>query len=285
MLKSEPHPIKPPPTYRGRLAPSPTGYLHLGHAWTFWTAARRCVEAQGTLVLRKEDLDNSRVRPEFATALREDLRWFGVDWQEGPDCGGPFAPYLQSQRLSFYRDTLQVLHSQGLIYPCTCSRQDVLRSIAAPHANEDEPLYPGTCRNHTSKIGTHINWRFRVPDGQAVEFVDGNLGPQRFVAGIDFGDFIVWRADNLPAYQLAVVTDDAAMGITEVVRGADLLRSTARQLLLYRALGLAIPSFYHCVLATDEHGVKLSKRNNDLTLHAFRNRGFFPEQLRLDWIV
>ncbi len=274
-----------PPTYRGRLAPSPTGYLHVGHARTFWTAANRCLNAQGTLVLREEDLDFSRVRPEFSKGLLEDLGWFGLDWQEGPDCGGQFGPYLQSRRLDFYRETLQILFNKGLIYPCVCSRQDIIRSIAAPHANEEEPIYPGSCRNREGRIGTRVNWRFRVPDGDAVEFVDENLGPQRFVAGIDFGDFVVWRADDLPAYQLAVVTDDAAMGITEVVRGADLLLSTARQLLLYNVLSLRIPRFYHCLLTKDEQGEKLSKRHNDLTLRVLRDRGWSPEQLRMKWVA
>src|SRR5205823_4227918 len=149
-----------------------------------------------------------------------------------------------------------------MIYPCHCSRQDVSRSASAPHLEDDEPIYPGTCRNLKNDGANHaspVSWRFRVPEGRAVEFIDGYFGPQRLILGKDFGDFVVWRHDDIPAYQLAVVTDDAAMQITEVVRGADLLRSTARQLLLYEALGLSLPAFYHCPLVTDEKGVRLAK--------------------------
>jgi len=275
-----------PRPYRGRLAPSPTGYLHLGHARTFWVAQQRALAQDGVLVLRNEDLDQARCRPGFVAAMYEDLAWFGLAWQEGPDRGGPVAPYSQSQRLEFYRAAIDQLRTRGFVYPCTCSRQDVLRALAAPHAGEDEPLYPGTCRpgspaRPASRApSTPVSWRFRVPDGEAVEFVDGHDGPQAFVAGKDFGDFVVWRPDDLPAYQLAVVVDDAAMGITEVVRGADLLKSTARQMLLYRALGQAPPQFYHCPLVTDASGVRLAKRHDALALRALRQQGLRPEDLR-----
>ena len=269
--------------YRGRLAPSPTGFLHLGHARTFWVAAQRARAAGGTLVLRNEDLDRARCKKEFVAAMYEDLRWFGLDWQEGPDCGGPVGPYSQSERMSFYRDTLEKLRTGGFLYPCTCSRRDILNALSAPHEGDDEPIYPGTCRSDSGRK-THdtrakVNWRFRVPDGEAVPFVDGHYGPQQFVACQDFGDFIVWRHDNIPAYQLAVVVDDAAMRITEVVRGEDLLLSTARQLLLYRALRLAVPTFYHCPLLTDEAGVRLAKRHDALSLRTLRGRGERPEIL------
>lgn len=284
-----------PPPYRGRLAPSPTGHLHLGHARTFWTAQQRAQAACGTLLLRNEDLDRQRCKPEFVTAMLEDLRWFGFDWQEGPDRDGPHAPYTQSERMPRYRAAFEQLRAAGLLYPCTCSRQDVLRALQAPHQGEDEPLYPGTCRNRSefrvlsseSGVRTHPNpepsWRFRVPDGRTVTFHDALLGPQSFVAGRDFGDFVVWRNDDLPAYQLAVVVDDAAMSITEVVRGADLLASTARQLLLYEALGLVAPAFCHCPLMTDAQGVRLAKRHDALSLRTLRQRGHSPVELRAQW--
>lgn len=269
--------------YRGRIAPSPTGYLHLGHARTFWWAQERSRSNGGALVLRNEDIDRARCKPEFVSAMIEDLRWFGFDWQEGPDVGGPFAPYNQSERYPLYREALAKLEQGSFIYPCTCSRKDLQSAARAPHAEEDtEPIYPGTCRKaHKSQIGDgKFHWRFRVPDGETISFTDANFGPQQFVAGKDFGDFVVWRNDDVPAYQLACVVDDAAMEITEVVRGADLLVSTARQLLLYRALGLTPPQFYHCALMTDEAGVRLSKRHEPLSLRTLRQQGRVPEALR-----
>ncbi len=278
--------------YRGRIAPSPTGYLHLGHARTFWIAQQRARQNHGKLILRNEDLDSARCKNEFVSAMYEDLRWFGLNWNEGPDRAGPFGPYSQSERRAVYLGALHQLREAGLIYSCTCSRQDVLRSLQAPHQGEEEPVYPGTCRAKL-ELGTSnsapaltrpaFNWRFRVPDGETVSFVDAHLGPQQFVAGKDFGDFIVWRHDNVPAYQLAVVVDDSQMQITEVVRGADLLVSTARQLLLYRALRLNPPSFYHCDLMTDENGVRLAKRHDALSLRALRSQGADPIQLRVNW--
>ncbi len=230
--------------YRGRLAPSPTGLLHIGHACTFWTAFQRALAHSGTLVFRNEDLDPQRSKAKFAEAMIEDLHWLGIHWQEGPDVGGPFAPYEQSRRRDFYLAAWRKLRDGGFIYPCTCSRKDLANSAAAPNEGDDEPHYPGRCRERIGEASRYeapagVNWRFRVPDGEEIAFDDLHLGPQRFVAGKDFGDFVVWRRDDVPAYQLAVVADDAAMQITEVVRGADLLKSTARQLLLIRALGTA----------------------------------------------
>lgn len=269
--------------YRGRLAPSPTGFLHLGHARTFWIAQSRAREARGTLILRNEDLDRGRARPEFVQAFLEDLAWFGLEWQEGPDVGGPCGPYHQSERLAIYREAFARLKARGLVYPCACSRQDVLRALQAPHAGEEEPVYPGTCRDLTVPPQGKINWRFRLPPSGNVVFEDGGFGRQSFRAGTDFGDFIVWRHDDLPAYQLACVVDDAAMGITEVVRGADLLASTARQLLLYRALGLHPPAFHHCPLMTDERGIRLAKRHDALSLRELRRQGARPAALREGW--
>jgi len=269
--------------YRSRIAPSPTGYLHLGHARTFWTAQERARAHHGALILRNEDIDRSRCKPQFVSAMLEDLRWFGFDWQEGPDIGGPFAPYNQSERYPLYRDALAKLENAGYIYPCVCSRKDLQSAARAPHADDDEePIYPGTCRElRKSEIGNRkFCWRFRVPDGETISFHDAHFGPQQFTAGRDFGDFVVWRNDDVPAYQLACVADDIAMRITEVVRGTDLLVSTARQLLLYRALAATPPQFYHCPLMTDDTGVRLSKRHDALSLRILRQGGAVPDQLR-----
>jgi glutamyl-tRNA synthetase len=271
--------------YRGRIAPSPTGFLHLGHARTFWTAQQRAEAAGGTLVLRNEDLDAGRCRPEFVAAMMEDMRWFGLRWQEGPDCGGVLGPYAQSERGDLYRNALEKLRQGGWVYPCRCSRRDVLRALQAPHEGEEEPVYPGTCRPAAGTVafapeGGETNWRFRVPDGEWIRFEDRFYGSQEFQAGKDFGDFVVWRHDGTASYQLAVAVDDAAMKITEVVRGADLLASTARQLLLYRALGLTAPAFYHCPLVTDESGARLAKRHDAMSLRTLRAKGLTAKMLR-----
>lgn len=276
-------------TYRGRIAPSPTGYLHLGHALTFWRAQERAEQNGGTLILRIEDLDRDRCRPEFREAIIDDLRWFGLRWEEGPDVGGTCAPYVQGERRENYLAAWRKLRDAALIYPCSCSRRDVLQSAGAPHHENEEPVYPGTCRPESGTISVldlprDRNWRFRVPDGEALSFADQRLGTQRAIAGLDFGDFIVWRKDDVPAYQLAVVTDDDAMQITEVVRGADLLLSTFRQLLVYRALGLSTPEFYHTELITDESGQRLAKRHDSLSLRTLRDAGADPKQLRAQFM-
>lgn len=252
--------------YRGRLAPSPTGFLHLGHAQTFLAAQKRAHENSGELLLRVEDLDRTRCKTEYIDAMLEDLRWAGLDWDG--------TPVFQSQR--DYSAALDQLRADGTIYPCTCSRKDVLASANAPH--EEEPIYPGTCREKIFS-GVPCNWRFRVPDGEELRFHDNRLGEQSAVAGRDFGDFLVWRKDGVPAYELAVVVDDAAMQITEVVRGEDLVRSTFRQLLIYRALGFTPPEFYHTPLIFDETGRRLAKRDGALTLRAMRAAGLPPPQL------
>jgi glutamyl/glutaminyl-tRNA synthetase len=247
-------------------------------------AAERAKEREGVLILRNEDLDPQRSRAEFVRAMVEDLRWLGIQWSEGPDCGGAFGPYAQSERRAHYFQTWRRLREGGFIYPCVCSRKDLAQSASAPNEGDvdDELVYVGTCRGRSAAEWLEpagVNWRFRVPDGEAIEFADLNLGVHRYVAGRDFGDFLVWRRDDVPAYQLAVVVDDAAMRITEVVRGADLLKSTARQLLLMRALGLAAPDYFHCELVRDAAGVRLAKRHDALSLRHLRESGMAPEQV------
>ena len=278
----------------------------MGHAKTFWTAQERARGRNGALILRNDDLDAQRCKPELVRGVFEDLKWFGFEWDEGPDCGGPYGPYNQSERRGFYLDAFAKLLEAGAIYPCRCSRQDVLRALSAPHEGEEEPVYPGTCRSSgegsapeicdsmlPSLLGRRqgltdsevhrVSWRFRVPDGEEVAFDDGGFGRQRFVAGEDFGDFVVWRNDDLPAYHLAVVADDHAMGISEVVRGEDLLTSTARQLLVYRALGWNAPKHFHCPLVRDESGQRLAKRHDSLSLKVLRESGAEPVELRESW--
>ena len=274
----------PPTPYRGRLAPSPTGLLHIGHAATFWIAYQRALKSDGVLVFRDEDLDPQRSRHVFAEAMLEDLHWLGIRWHEGPDVGGPLGPYRQSQRRQFYVDAWRKLRDAGAIYPCTCSRKDLALAASAPNEGDDEPLYPGRCRHKIAEAANYArpkgaNWRFRVPDGETIRFDDRHLGPQSYIVGRDFGDFVVWRRDDVPAYQLAVVVDDSAMQITEVVRGSDLLKSTARQLLLIRALGFPVPAYFHCDLLRDATGNRLAKRHDALSLRALREQGVTPEQV------
>ena len=276
-------------SYRGRIAPSPTGYLHIGHAITFWQAQERARRQGGTLVLRIEDLDPDRCRPEFNDAIMHDLRWFGLVWDEGPDVGGPFVPYVQSARRPSYVEAWEKLRRGGSIYPCKCSRRDVATSAGAPHGESDEPFYPGTCRPREREIAraanpAGVNWRFRIPDTRRMHFIDGRLGEQSAIAGEHFGDFVVWRRDDVPSYQLAVVVDDAAMRISEVVRGADLLVSTFRQLLLYEALASPPPEFYHTELLRDSTGRRLAKRDAALSLRALRDSGVTPEELRAKYL-
>jgi glutamyl-tRNA synthetase len=252
----------------------------------------RAKEAGGQLIFRDEDLDPQRCKPVFSAGAMEDLRWFGCDWQEGPDCGGEFGPYRQSERGAMFLKAWKQLKDDGHIYPCDKSRKDVARAAQAPHAEDDaaEPIYPECWRppighGQDAESPGASNWRFRVPEDRSVEFDDGRLGPCAFQSLRDFGDFLVWRKDGVPAYELAVVVDDAAMQIIEVVRGEDLLISTARQLLLYEALGLTPPEFYHAPLLCNTNGQRLAKRNRSLTLRELRAAGHHPGQLRHseDW--
>lgn len=267
--------------YRGRLAPSPTGHLHLGHVQTFWIASQRAILAEGELLLRCDDLDFARCREEFVTGFVEDLEWLNIRW---------LPPMVrQRDRIALYRHALEHLHAGGYIYPCDRSRRDVLNAAGAPHegpgGEDDEPIYPPAFRPDPAApltpLGDSIrqNWRFRVPDGAQLTFEDGNLGRQCATAGRDFGDFVVWRKDGLPSYQLASVVDDALLGITEVVRGADLVRSTFRQLLLFKALNRCEPRFFHCPLVLDDQGNRLAKRHEALSLRTLRSAGATREEL------
>jgi glutamyl/glutaminyl-tRNA synthetase len=332
-----------PASRRGRLAPTPTGLLHVGHARTFAVAAERAGSAG--LVMRIEDLDGPRCRPEYTAAALEDLRWLGLDWTEGPDLGGPLGPYTQSERTAWYLEIWRQLEATGLIYPSPHSRRDVEAAATAPHdtthdtthatptratpfieaprrepagrravgrepppeANTNppppeaprratnnpsglqpappapaEPIFPPALRparwDRAAAPGG-FPWRFRVPDGRVIEFHDELCGTVRRTAGVDFGDFVIWRRDDLAAYELAVVADDHAMEIAEVVRGEDLLTSTARQLLLYEALGWQPPAFAHAPLVCDAAGHRLAKRSGGLAIRGLRDAGWTPNEV------
>ena len=319
---------------RGRLAPTPTGLLHCGHARTFALAAERAGSAG--LVLRIEDLDPPRCREEFVTAAIEDLRWLGLEWTEGPDVGGPHGPYRQSERTAWYLEIWRRLEAAGAIYPSPHSRRDVDEAASAPHEEgqagctatglpkTDEPVAEAAtrlpnsvarlpCNRDSGRTATGlpagrtatglpaespvfppslrptrweraaapggVAWRFRVPDGRTIEFHDAIEGTVRRTAGVDFGDFVVWRRDDLAAYELAVVADDHAMEIAEVVRGADLLTSTARQILVSEALGWTPPAFCHAPLVRDAAGQRLAKRAGGLAIRQLRARGLSPTQV------
>lgn len=268
---------------RGRYAPSPTGDLHLGNASTAllaWLSARA---RGGSFVLRMEDLDRPRVRAGAAERILLDLRWLGLDWDEGPDVGGPFAPYAQSQRSAGYAQAFERLRAGGLVYPCFCSRKDIAAAASAPQEPGDEVRYPGTCRDlspaeSARRLGerqAHA-WRFRVLAGRTPTFDDRVRG---LSPAADPGDFVVWRSDGTASYQLAVVVDDATMGVSEVVRGDDLFPSTARQLLLYGALGLDAPAFGHVPLLLGPDGVRLSKRHEGTAIAHLRSAGVAPDQV------
>lgn len=271
--------------YRGRIAPSPTGYLHLGHARTFWFAMERARSANGVLIYREEDLDFNRCQAAYSQAAIEDLRWFGCEWQEGPDKVGMEESYKQSERMPLFLKAWKELKDQGLIYPCKKSRKDI-RAASENIQNTDlEPIYPEAWRP-SSELAKNIdsphgyNWRYRVPQGRKIDFNDESLGPCQFSSGKDFGDFLVWRKDGIPSYELAVVVDDIAMKITEVVRGEDLLISTARQILIYEALESAPPKFYHAPLVIDSAGDRLAKTHQSMSLRELKNEGHSPEELR-----
>jgi glutamyl-tRNA synthetase len=262
--------------YRGRFAPSPTGDLHLGSAAAALFCAAAARRAGGALVLRMEDLDQPRVVPGKAAAILDDLRWLGLTWDEGPDLGGPSSPYVQSERLALYAAALDALAERGLTYLCDCSRAEIARVASAPHAGEEGPRYPGTCRPHGMRERAFRRppaVRLAVPEGVEVLVEDAVLGPIRERAFEVTGDFVLRRGDGVFAYQLAVVVDDRAMGVTEVVRGADLASSAPRQTLLARLLGGAAPRFAHVPLLLGLDGARLAKRAQGMTLRDQRAAG------------
>lgn len=251
--------------YRGRIAPTPSGYLHAGHLATFAIAWQRARAAKGQILYRCDDLDRARCKPEYDAAARQSLQDAGLDWDEGPDIGGPHAPFLQSQRQDRYLRAWHQLRASFHIYPSPHSRKDVQEALSAPHPEGREPVFPRELRQGKAETASYsepseVNWRFQVPDGTPVTFEDGRCGHQQFIAGEDFGDFLIWRKDGFPSYELATVVDDHEMGITEVVRGEDLLLSTARQILLYQALGWTPPAWFHTELIRDAAGKRLAKR-------------------------
>jgi glutamyl-tRNA synthetase len=272
----------------GRLAPSPTGGLHLGHARTFlfaWLASR---SQGGRVILRVEDLDAGRVREGATEGAIADLRWLGLDWDEGPDIGGPSSPYVQSERMVAYQASLDRLKSRGLVYPCTCTRADIERAASAPHPEDEGPTYPGTCSGRSVSDADSLGdrpfaWRFRVPSGE-VRWVDLFQGERTIDPRRIGGDFVVGRSGVGPSYQLAVVHDDATMGVTQVIRGDDLVPSTPRQILLYRALEWEPPTFGHVSLAVGMDGRRLAKRDGSLKLATLRERGVDPARL-VGWIA
>lgn len=267
---------------RGRFAPTPSGRMHLGNARTALLAWLQVRQAGGQFILRVEDLDRPRSRPELAAEILEDLLWLGLEWDEGPVVGGPFAPYVQSERLHFYREALERLQREGWLYPCYCSRAELQAIASAPHGLEAEgPRYPGTCRRLTASEQAERartkqpSLRFAMP-GDPIEFHDLAAGHREFSPAAG-GDFVVLRADSIFAYQLAVVVDDALMRITHVLRGWDLLDSTPRRIALYRALGHPVPRFAHVPLLLGSDGERLSKRHGAVAIAAMREAGIAPE--------
>ena len=258
--------------YRGRFAPSPTGALHLGSARTALVAWLRARQASGSFVIRVEDLDGPRVVSGADEAIRRDLRWLGLDWDEGPDVGGPYAPYVQSARTAEYAAAVRALREAALVYPCTCTRREIAAIASAPHGLDEEgPRYPGTCRDGPRPPERAASWRFRMPE-PAPGFRDllaGDVAP----GALGGGDFVVARSDGAYSYQLAVVVDDLAMQISEVVRGDDLLSSVPRQIALARALGGEPPAWLHVPLVLAVDGQRLGKRHGSASLASLRERG------------
>jgi glutamyl-tRNA synthetase len=258
---------------RGRLAPSPTGAQHVGNARTYLIAWLSGRSRGGSVALRIEDIDSPRIKPGAAGQIIDDLTWLGLNWDG--------QPVVQTTRLGRYEEAFRTLQMQELVYPCTCTRSDIAAAASAPHAGQEGPPYPGTCAyrrvaDAAELTGRPFAWRLRV--GELPDFIDGYRGPIRPDAAAD-GDFVVWKSAGTPAYQLAVVVDDADMGITEVVRGDDLIPSTPRQILLYRALGLTPPRFVHVPLVVGPDARRLAKRHGDTRLAALREAGVTAESL------
>lgn len=269
------------PPVVGRFAPTPSGRLHLGNLLCALLAWLACRSAGGRMVLRVEDLDTARSRREYAERMEADLRTLGLDWDEGGSLGGPCGPYYQSERTAYYEELADRLDAMGLLYPCFCTRAQ-LHAAEAPHAADGEPVYDGRCRRLSPSQRQELAsrrpaaLRIRVPS-ETVAFTDGHYGPVAQALDKECGDFILRRGDGLFAYQLAVVADDIAMGVTQVVRGRDLLSSTPRQIYLCRLLGGQLPAYAHLPLLLAPDGRRLSKRDADLGLDALYEKGLSPQ--------
>ncbi len=274
----------------GRLAPSPTGAQHIGNARTY-LLAWQCIRSRGgKLVLRMEDIDSPRIKPGAAQQAIDDLSWLGLDWDEGPDVGGPHAPYVQTQRTDLYRSALKQLQTAEQVYPCTCTRTDVAAAASAPHFGQEGPRYPGTCSYRRAsdaegllELGVAFAWRFRTSSFRH-EFHDLVAGPQSCDVHSQLGDFVVYKSDGSPAYQLAVVVDDIAMGVNEVLRGDDLLPSAFRQLELYRFFRAHPPAFAHVPLVIGEDGRRLAKRHGDTRISLLRETQV-PAAILVGWLA
>ena len=258
----------------GRFAPSPSGRIHLGNllcALLVWLSAR---QKDGKVVLRIEDLDTARCKRPYSLQMIDDLLWLGLDWDEGPQAGGGDGPYYQSERTAIYEAALEELKKRGLVYPCYCSRTE-LHAASAPHRSDGQVIYAGTCRGLSEAERAEKRrapaMRLVTPD-EVWGFTDGHMGRYEENLARECGDFLLRRSDDMFAYQLAVVVDDAAMGVTEVVRGSDLLSSTPRQLYLYDLLGLQAPEFIHFPLLLSADGRRLSKRDADAGLDDLRGK-------------
>lgn len=270
---------------RGRLAPSPTGFIHIGNAWAFLLAWLSVRSEHGTVVLRMEDIDPDRSRLEYEEGIVDDLKWLGLDWDEGPDCGGAYGPYRQSERFAIYESSIARLDSESKVYPCFCTRKELKSLASAPHAADYGPMYPGTCgglslceRKGLIKQGRRASLRMRSGDSR-ITFDDAIYGAQSFSPEEWGGDFAIRRSDGVFAYQLAVVVDDAAMNINQVVRGEDILHCTPRQLIIYAALGEHPPQYAHVPLVVDAEGERLAKRHRHYELRMLRERGVKAEAL------
>ncbi len=275
---------------RGRLAPSPTGYLHLGNAWAFLLAWLACRQARGTLVLRMENLDPERTSDSYAAGIIRDLHWLGLDWDEGPDVGGAKGPYTQGERGDLYGLALKRLADEGRVYPCYCTRGELRRQLAmvagAPHVDDRGAPYPGTCRRLSpqerearERTGRHGSLRLNTQGLPEYTFHDALHGKIRMSLEECGGDFVLRRADGVWAYQLAVTVDDGLMGVNQVVRGEDILVSTPRQLALFDLLGFPRPFYAHIPLLCNAAGERLAKRHQSLSLDSMRASGWLPEQI------
>lgn len=269
----------------GRLAPSPTGAQHIGNARTYLLAWLSIRSRGGNLILRMEDIDSPRIKPGAAQQAIDDLRWLGLDWDEGPDIGGPHAPYVQTERSESYQAALELLKSEEQVYPCTCTRSDIAAASSAPHAGQEGPRYPGTCSHRSVKDAEELSirgqpfaWRFRSTSTRH-ELHDRIAGKLSCDVHEELGDFVVYKSDGSPAYQLAVVVDDLAMGVTEVLRGDDLLPSAFRQLDLYRFFEATPPEFAHVPLVIGEDGRRLAKRHGDTRISLLRDKNLPPKRL------